>query len=316
MTDLKINTYPMHIGDWHSGTSRMSLAERGAYITLCNQYYLDQGDGWTTAECVRLCGAISREEQKAVKTVLASKFEQTSEGYSHVGMDRRIADIQAASERNQERARRAANARHQGRGKHVSEHATSNATSTPEAVLEDCDPKAKSQKPKGESISNETLSPERASDFSQFDDFRRLYPIGRGADAAERAWEAALDAGHDPAAIISGLHAAKSHWQREQTPSRYIPLASNWLSLDKPGWLTHGASPTKPLPKWPGPQALREAVADECGEEFAVSYLDPATWQKEPERIIAATQYAAEKLRTVTRLKTYKIIARKEAEAA
>ncbi|GGZ21840.1 YdaU family protein [Asticcacaulis endophyticus] len=148
MSDLKINTYPMHIGDWHSGTSRMSLAERGAYITLCHQYYLDQGEGWTVTECLRICAAMAKDEQKAVKSVLASKFIQADGGYRHDGMDKRIGEIKTASERNQDRARIAAEKRWGSNAQAPIEDAISNATSMPEALLEECHPKTKSQKPK------------------------------------------------------------------------------------------------------------------------------------------------------------------------
>ncbi|MFT4076867.1 MAG: YdaU family protein [Asticcacaulis sp.] len=186
MSDLKINSYPMHIGDWHSGTSRMSLAEAGAYIRLCNQYYLDQGDGWTVNECLRLCAAMSRDEQKAVKNVLASKFEAVDGGYRHDGMDKRIAEIQAASERNQERARRAANARHHGKqsSEDAASSAASNAPSTQQAVLEECDPKAKSQKPDNK-IDDDGAS---ASDWPDLDKVLSDLQASAGMTPAE--WQA------------------------------------------------------------------------------------------------------------------------------
>jgi uncharacterized protein YdaU (DUF1376 family) len=327
MTDLKINTYPLHIGDWHSGTSRMSLAERGAYITLCNQYYLDQGNGWTETECMRLCGAMSREEQKAVKTVLASKFEQIANGYRHAGMDDRIADIVAASERNQERARRAANARHHGKPKQSSTDATSNAQSNDLARLEECDPKAKSQKPKGESISNDTLSPDAGvsaaaapKEGERFADFFNAYPRKDGMLDAEDAWSAAVADGAKPADIIAGMHRQIRRWTEDGTltreKGRFLPSAVSWLTGRR--WLDPidtavAGNPTSPT--WPGPEAIADAVAIELRERglreddaanFCRSYLHPAGWSA-PSTIIARTNFAAEKLRGINRLKSYTI---------
>ncbi|ESQ82051.1 hypothetical protein AEAC466_19220 [Asticcacaulis sp. AC466] len=108
---MKIHAYPLHIGDWRSGTVRMSLAEEGAYLRLCNQYYLDGGIGWTEAECLRICGAVTRTEKATVRAVLAAKFGVTETGYIHGGINGRVARIEMASNRNQAKARRAAGLR-------------------------------------------------------------------------------------------------------------------------------------------------------------------------------------------------------------
>jgi uncharacterized protein YdaU (DUF1376 family) len=139
---VKVNSYPKHIGDWRSGTAHMSLAEEGAYTRLVDQYYLDQGHGWTLEHCLRICRAITREEQKAVRAVLEDKFEKRADGYGHAGMDARIEGIAAASEKYQKRARIAAQARHN----RAKSDATSNASSTDKDQLGDCQPVASSQK--------------------------------------------------------------------------------------------------------------------------------------------------------------------------
>jgi hypothetical protein len=47
---------------------------------------------------------------------------------------------------------------------------------------------------------------------------------------------------------------------------------------------------------WVGPPEIRARVVAERGDGFASSYLDPAAWTETGE-ILAATGYAAEKLR-------------------
>lgn len=314
MTDLKINTYPMHIGDWHSGTSRMSCCEAGVYIRLCNQYYLDQGEGWTVNECLRICAAMAKDEQKAVKTVLASKFEHVDGGYRHAGMDKRISEIVAASERNQERARIAAEKRW-AREKQSSPDATSNAHGMPEAVLEECHPKAKSQKPiVGSRVSNETLSPS-ASDFEKF---KSAYPPGRGAAAAEKAWNEVVDQGADPYDILTGVANSVAFWNAEGVKGRFIPEAKNYLANRT--WLTHAAVTETPkvVPDvsitWDGPDEVLQAVSAEAGDTFARSYLLlSARYDASRDAILTKTETAADKLRRLNRLRDLGYLIEKDA---
>ncbi len=130
MSDLKIHTYPMNIGDWRSGTRKLSLTEKGAYKELCDQYYQDNGVDWDETECFRICSALTPEEQIAVQNVLAKKFHKTGNGYTHTGMETRIAAITKTSERFHERAKKAANAMHKAKSGDASSTATSSASGT------------------------------------------------------------------------------------------------------------------------------------------------------------------------------------------
>ncbi len=139
--------------------------------------------------------------------------------------------------------------------------------------------------------------------------FREAYPAGCGGAGADKAWAVAIAEGHDPAAILAGLEAAKAKWRKDQTPPRYIPMASNWL--DRRSWLNFAAA--KPASPWAGPQTVRAAVVAELGPEgeaFARSYLDPAAWRP-PDVIVARTAIAAGKLKTVAALKSHRILIRR-----
>jgi hypothetical protein len=144
---------------------------------------------------------------------------------------------------------------------------------------------------------------------SGFEAFRDAYPAAHGAASAEKAWVAALAEGHDPAAILSGLDAAKAQWRKDKTPPRFIPLAGNWL--DRRAWLNFAPAPSART--WSGPPALRAAVVAELGAEgeaFARSYLDPSGWEA-PSTLIARTAVAAGKLSTVDTLRSCRILLRK-----
>ena len=143
-----------------------------------------------------------------------------------------------------------------------------------------------------------------------FEAFTVAYPSGHGAAAAGKAWAAALAEGHDPAAILSGLEAAKARWRKEQTSARFIPLAVNWL--DRRSWLNF--APDRPPKPWGGPSAIRQAVLAELGlvegEAFARSYLDPAGWTA-PDTIVARTAVAAGRLRALSALSSCSIRTRR-----
>lgn len=147
------------------------------------------------------------------------------------------------------------------------------------------------------------------SESSGFAAFREAYPAGHGGAAAGKAWARAFAEGHDPAVILAGLNAAKARWRKDQTPSRFIPLAVNWL--DNRSWLNFvPAAPPKP---WGGPPAVRDAVIAELGadgEAFARSYLDPAAWRP-PSTLVARTAVAAGKLKAVRALASYRVIIRR-----
>ena len=147
---------------------------------------------------------------------------------------------------------------------------------------------------------------------SGFEAFRDAYPSDHGVAAAGKAWAAALAEGYEPDAILAGLEAAKIKWRKDQTSSRFIPLAVNWL--DRRGWLNAQPAQAKVSAKvWAGPPALREAVLAELGaggEAFARSYLDPAGWEA-PTTLVARTTVAAGKLSAVHALKSCRIILRK-----
>ncbi len=295
MTDeIKIHSYPKHIADWRSGTARMSLSQEGAYGRLCDQYYLEGGLECTFDECLRICAAVTKDERAAVKYVLDAKFDKTATGYSHGGMDKRIAAIREASAKNQERARLAAE-------KRWSKDAGGNATSIPQAMP------SKSQKPvkDGSRISNEILSPSGEGVSEGFSEFVTAYPKAEGRNAALDEWNAAIEAGATPQSILTGLTASKTYWKKEKREERYIPNASAWL--EKRGWLDHRVTHTAEPQKRFSDKTVRALVVREQSEEYASSYLDPADFDGGSMTIIAANGYACDKLKGLSCLGDYRI---------
>jgi uncharacterized protein YdaU (DUF1376 family) len=180
-----------------------------------------------------------------------------------------------------------------------------------------------------ENISKDKFSLSEESDLGKqktFEDFRRPYLKFDGLNAARKEWDAAIAGGVNPQDIIDGLTRWNAEWERRigdpniNFRPEHIPNAGKWLGGK--GWLDptplDGGTHTVAARSWPGPSAIREAVVREAGEDFAKSYLDPAEWDASTgaEAIIAANGYAADKLRTILRLKTYTIRKRTEEAAA
>lgn len=157
-----------------------------------------------------------------------------------------------------------------------------------------------------------------------FDDFAKAYPRPDGVNGGAKKWRELIADGVNPQDILDGLKRWVPVWEaRIRDPEdsfrrQLIRSAARWL--DESGWLdptppdggTHTALAGR---SWPGPEAIREAIlielGSEAGETFAKSFLDQGDWQ-EPSTILTATQYAADKLRTIGRLKTYTIRKRQE----
>jgi hypothetical protein len=116
------------------------------------------------------------------------------------------------------------------------------------------------------------------------------------------------------------MHRQIRRWTEDGTltreKGRFLPSAVSWLTGRR--WLDPidtavAGNPTAPT--WPGPEAIADAVAIELRERglreddadnFCRSYLHPAGWSA-PSTIIARTNFAAEKLRGISRLKSYQI---------
>jgi uncharacterized protein YdaU (DUF1376 family) len=137
---------------------------------------------------------------------------------------------------------------------------------------------------------------------------------------AEAVWDQLVADGIDPADIIAGMHRQIRKWTDDGTLTRergrFLPSAVSWLQGRR--WLDPietAPAETQAAPTWPGPDAIAEAVAIELRERglreddaanFCRSYLHPAGWSA-PSTIIARTNFAAEKLRGINRLKSYQI---------
>ena len=95
-----MNFYPHHIGDYMTATAHLTWLEDAAYRRLLDLYYSrEQSIPADIAQACRLVRATSKDERKAVETVLREFFTESNIGWSHGRCDAEIGKAQEAAER-------------------------------------------------------------------------------------------------------------------------------------------------------------------------------------------------------------------------
>lgn len=86
-----MNHYPHHIGDFAAATQGLSLAERGAYRALLDQYYAHEKPlPADKRECYRMAVCTTALERKAVDYVLPRYFVLMDDGWHQKRCDEEI----------------------------------------------------------------------------------------------------------------------------------------------------------------------------------------------------------------------------------
>lgn len=95
-----MNFYPHHIGDYLTATAHLTWVEDCAYRRLLDLYYSrEQAIPADLVQASRLCRAATKEERKAVETVLAEFFTLTDAGWTHSRCEQEIVKAADAAER-------------------------------------------------------------------------------------------------------------------------------------------------------------------------------------------------------------------------
>lgn len=96
----RLNFYPHHIGDYLTATAHLTWQEDCAYRRLLDVYYSrEQALPAEVAQACRLVRAQSKDERKAVETVLAEFFTLTDAGWTHARCEAEIVKASEAAER-------------------------------------------------------------------------------------------------------------------------------------------------------------------------------------------------------------------------
>lgn len=95
-----MNFYPHHIGDYLTATAHLTWQEDCAYRRLLDVYYSrEQALPTEIAQACRLVRAVSKDERKAVETVLTEFFTLTESGWGHSRCELEIEKAKVASAR-------------------------------------------------------------------------------------------------------------------------------------------------------------------------------------------------------------------------
>lgn len=78
-----MNYYRHHLGDYSKDTAGLSLLEHGAYRLLLDAVYSVEKPIVNLQSAYRICGASSRKERDAVRSVISTFFVETSEGFTN-----------------------------------------------------------------------------------------------------------------------------------------------------------------------------------------------------------------------------------------
>jgi len=100
-----VNYYRHHLGDYTKDTAGLSLLEHGAYRLLLDAVYSVEKPIVNLQSAYRICGASSRKERDAVRSVLLTYFVETSEGFTNKRAESEILIYKARSSKNSEAGR-------------------------------------------------------------------------------------------------------------------------------------------------------------------------------------------------------------------
>lgn len=116
-----------YIGDWRAKTSRLSLAEKGAYRELIDEYYsMAEALPEALPQLCRICGAITEDEKRAVESVVSQYFTLKNNKLHHKRIDKELTRRDEIQHSLSERGKAGASARWDSQ---------SNATATNSAML-------------------------------------------------------------------------------------------------------------------------------------------------------------------------------------
>lgn len=199
-----MNFYPHHIGDYLTATAHLTWVEDCAYRRMLDLYYSrEQAIPADLAQASRLCRATSKEERKAVETVLVEFFTLTDRGWEHSRCEEEIVKAAEAAKR--------ARANGQKGGRPPKAQPTTNPDET-QPVIYGNPEKSKSQAPITNPITNTNISEAKASGGKPPTNEEIIFSYGLSlltsagsTDKAARSFLGGLRKGRDDAEVVNAL---------------------------------------------------------------------------------------------------------------
>jgi len=150
-----VNFYPHHIGDYLTATAHLTWLEDCAYRRMLDVYYSrEQAIPADLVQACRLLRASSKDERRAVETVLREFFTLTDAGWAHGRCDEEIVKARLAADR--------ARVNGEKGGRPPKQRTTENPEIT-QPVISGNPEKSKSQAPITNPITNTNTSEDKSS---------------------------------------------------------------------------------------------------------------------------------------------------------
>ena len=168
---------PLYIGDYLADTSRLTTEQHGAYLLLIMDYWRSGKPPDNDQVLAQIC-KLSPDAWSNAKAMLKQYFVIEDGFWIHKRIESEITSANENKDKRHERALKGAKARW--------DNATSNASSTQQAMLIECPSPSPSPSPLSTTDNKTTLSSKQ--DDRGFETFWEMYPKKVGKKAAQNAW--------------------------------------------------------------------------------------------------------------------------------
>jgi uncharacterized protein YdaU (DUF1376 family) len=219
---------PFYTGDYYRDTRHLSMLQHGAYRQLLDHCWDQKGPlPLDETRCYRICGAVSKEEQDAVRSVIDEFFTRMEDGHYNRRMQleiekcNSISGARAGAAHARWAARDAINridvAEQHANALQV--HSKSNASGPSSTSSSTSSPASKEKTPLSDK-----------SDDVLFTTFWKSYPKKVGKDAAAKAFVKRKPTKRLLAEMLNALEAQKSSHAWTKDGGQFVPQPATWLN--------------------------------------------------------------------------------------
>lgn len=225
---------PIYIGDYLKDTSCLTTEEHGAYLLLIFYYWQHGSIPDDDGKLCRITGLYPDAWSNAKSTLLAY-FVQGVNCYRHTRIDNELSKAKSRKEANIARAKTAAGKRWSGK-KDASSNAPSNATSTRQAMLEQCpSPSPSPSTVTTKAKSKKDLCPEPQSDYVPEDSVMVFPTTGNPkewhlTDSKLNEWQETYDTIDVQAQSKQALQWIKDNPTRRKTARGMTKFLGGWFN--------------------------------------------------------------------------------------
>jgi uncharacterized protein YdaU (DUF1376 family) len=220
----KSPAFQFYAKDFLTGTATMSLAERGAYVTLLSHQW-DSGSVPSTAkERARMLGCTASEERR-IWARLVSKFTLVDDAFQNLRLEEERQKQAEFRRRQSDKGKASAATRWQPKSNHGST-----------AVTNGLQPNGNSSSSSSSSSSKEQEQiprPHAKRSDDRFDAWWSAYPKKTGKGAALKAWTKIRPSDTTVAAMLNALEWQRNQPQWQKDGGAFIPNPATYLNQSR-----------------------------------------------------------------------------------